>query len=208
MMTHTCRDCGVELTENNWQPSYRKSGTRMCTSCKKKSNTLTNPKHNHKRKWLDKVYIKKNDPLYDRLPAGRFITAPDGSIIKVDSVEEEDDPKGIIYLVTNPDELKEGKLKVGKTTNLQGRINGLNTARSARDFYSIHFVKVSNRHQAEADALEMARAIADWYNSEWFKADVEGLKNILDVVEDKYYYKEEQVEPVIQDLFSYEKTGT
>ena len=54
----------------------------------------------------------------------------------------------------------------------------------------------------------MARAIADWYNSEWFKADVEGLKNILDVVEDKYYYKEEQVEPVIQDLFSYEKTGT
>lgn len=33
LMSHKCRICGVKLTEENWYPSYRKSGDHRCKKC-------------------------------------------------------------------------------------------------------------------------------------------------------------------------------
>jgi len=32
-MTYNCRVCGVELTDENWYPSFQKRGSRLCKEC-------------------------------------------------------------------------------------------------------------------------------------------------------------------------------
>ena len=204
-MTYNCRDCNVELTEKNWTPWYRQNKNCVCTSCKRKTNLQSNPIYNKERKWLNSVYITKNNPLYDILPAGRYKTMDDGSIVNVLTIDkQEQSDKGIIYIVTNPYEAEIGWYKIGKTTDLAKRLEQFNTGRSQRDFYAVHYIEVDNRHLSESDAHEMARGITDSYNKEWFKADPKDLIKILNSI----IKKKEQDKPIPYDLFSYAKTGT
>lgn len=47
-----CGRCEVELTENNWYPSYKKKGYNICSKCenaRQKAYNLANPKQKHIR---------------------------------------------------------------------------------------------------------------------------------------------------------------
>ena len=41
-----CCKCNVELTDDNWIPSWKKNNTRKCRACLKAYDAINNPRKN------------------------------------------------------------------------------------------------------------------------------------------------------------------
>ena len=65
MMTHKCRKCGDELTDENWFPSRRKKGDYICKRCHSKQSRLWDKENPERAKEL-RVNWRKENPEKDK----------------------------------------------------------------------------------------------------------------------------------------------
>ena len=59
-----CRSCDVELTDANWNPSWKKLGMIRCKDCNNPNRLVKNAIGNPERMYVNSNYIKKDHPLY------------------------------------------------------------------------------------------------------------------------------------------------
>ena len=95
-MKHTkenCNTCGVELTDANWNSSWKKTNRTQCQDCNNPNRT----KHNPDRMYVNGKYVPKNHPLYK---AGRFKTFEGAAFSALSGYEKSSE--GYVYVITNP----------------------------------------------------------------------------------------------------------
>ena len=135
---------------------------------------LTNK--NPERMWVNGKYISKKHPLYK---AGRYKTLDDAwSHAEIDQRSTE----GEVYIITN--KAFPNWYKVGKAVNAEDRLNGYQTSSPFRDYELRYSVKFDNRHQAEVQVHRLLRNVLSESHcqGEWFNADYEVIKDMIDVV--------------------------
>lgn len=80
---------------------------------------------------------------------------------------------GFLYLVTNP--AHPGWVKVGQTTDYEGRLATYQTASPYADFYMVAIKWVPDRRAAEQKLLDLARMVFA-VRGEWIQASIEDLQ--------------------------------
>ena len=203
-----CYKCDIELTDDNWQPSRKKQGVKLCKKCHKKFVAKTNPKYNPETNanmlYIDGKYISRKDPRYKVYRPGSYKTK-DG-LLEISNVGA-NKKEGYVYILVNPH--FENWVKIGMAEDVDKRLSQFNTAYPERDGQMVYNVKVSNMRKAEKKAHTIAKKLAKRTEKEWFTLTVGQAIDILNRVGTKVTkQKQEQVKPAIQDLFSYAETGT
>lgn len=171
----TCRKCNKTKPETDYYDSMKST----CKECFKVEqaprNRQNNPKHNPNRMWVNGKYISKKHPLFK---AGRYKTLDDAwSHVEIDQRSTE----GEVYIIAN--KAFPNWYKVGKAVSAEDRLNGYQTSSPFRDYELLYSVKFDNRHRAESDVHKLLRNVLDeeCCKSEWFKADYEVIKDMVDV---------------------------
>jgi len=175
----TCRHCSVKLVVGvNWQKSRAEKNEYTCADCRKIQVRQTIK--------LNGVLVKRKDPIW----AGMFQAYGFGSFKSnhtsgvIPEIKEET-TEGSIYMITNPQHLKDGWVAMGKAANLKSRLGDYQTYAPNRDFYVFHSIDVANRHTFEGLAFSL---IEDMYgclekNYEWFRfKDVEAIQKAKEVL--------------------------
>ena len=164
----SCNTCDVELTDANWNSSWRKTNRTQCKDC----NNPNREKHNPDRMYVNGEYISKEHPLYK---AGRykgFEEAAFSSLANYDSSLE-----GQVYIITNP--AWEGWIKVGMAIDTQDRANQYQTSSPYRDYKVEYTINTQDRRRLESLAHTLLGNAREQRN-EWFKCDVETAKWYID----------------------------
>lgn len=170
---HTCKDCGVELNDDNWRKSWRKEEhiRYRCTPCGLKSDK----KSNKTRLYLDGRYIPKYSYIYELLGPGRFKT--NDLVLAETKLEQQEE--GYIYIVVN-ERAYPGWVKIGMTVQPKKRLGGFQTASPFADYEMVYTFPVSNRRKAEKAAHKLAKKLCDEYSGgEWFKMSVDLAKEAI-----------------------------
>ena len=165
----TCTQCNVtkDISEFNKAGHDSKGLQSMCRACHKKSND--------NRMWINGVYIPMTNPLHK---AGRYKTLDDAwSHVEIDQRSTE----GEVYIIAN--KAFPNWYKVGKAVSAEDRLNGYQTSSPFRDYELLYHVEFDNRHRAESDVHKLLRNVLEEDNckGEWFKADYEVIKDMIDV---------------------------
>jgi hypothetical protein len=133
-------------------------------------------KRNTNRMWVNGKYIPQSHPLHK---AGRYKAFDDvWSHIELDTRTTE----GQVYIIAN--KAFPNWYKVGKAVSAEDRLNGYQTSSPHRDYELLYAVQFDNRHKAESDVHTLLRNVLsdDHCQNEWFKADYEVIKDMIDVV--------------------------
>ena len=168
----TCNTCDVELTDANWNSSWRKLNRTQCKDCNNPNRKNNSPRINGERMYVNGAYIPKKHPLYK---AGRykgFEDAAFSSLANYDSSLE-----GQVYIISNP--AWEGWIKVGMAIDTQDRANQYQTSSPYRDYIVEHTVATTDRRRLESLAHTLLGNAREQRN-EWFKCDVETAKWYID----------------------------
>jgi len=152
----SCNTCGVELTEQNWNPSWKKEGRLQCKDCNKKHND----KSNLKRMWVNGKYIPQKHPLYK---PGRYKTFEDAAFSSLAKYELS--KEGQVYIITNPNFPE--WVKVGMAVDSEDRLNGYQTSSPFRDYALFTCWSVTDRRSAESDAHDLLETKYE-RKGEWF----------------------------------------
>ena len=74
-VVHRCRDCGVVLTEENWNPSARRRGNYICKKCQNEQMRLWKKENPDKVKASSTRYHRKNGqiPMSDNKECSAFL---------------------------------------------------------------------------------------------------------------------------------------
>lgn len=165
-----CKDCGTELTDDNWYPSRKERNIQVCVECWK-----TNPKHtqrNSNRMFVNGKHISTSHPLHK---AGNYKTFEDAafaSLAKYKSTKE-----GQVYVITN--KAWKGWVKIGMAIDAEDRLNGYQTSSPHRD-YELKYKKFfENRRKAELEAHKLCEKKATERNGEWFKMTIKDAVQII-----------------------------
>ena len=167
-----CNRCSVELTNDNWSKSWRKSNQRCCLSCSKENNTSTNPD----RMYVNGKYIKKSHPLHK---AGKYTSFDDlafSSLKNYMQVKE-----GYVYAISNP--AWPDWIKIGMAIDAEDRLNGYQTSSPMRDYKLLHSVPSKDRGKLERVAHKAA-ALCGERQGEWFKITGEEAVVILEHIKE------------------------
>ena len=199
----TCNTCGVVLSEDNWQPSWRSIGRSQCKNCCNPNRHIKNPT----RMYVNGKYISRKHPLYK---PGRYKTFSDAAFdgtYKLDSIKE-----GYVYVITN--KAWPEWVKIGMAIDAEDRCNGYQTSSPHRDYILEHSVYSNDRRKAEQQAHTRATKLATEANGEWFKLTVQQAKEVLDNLDEYRLGTTEeantdtpkdklQERPIQADLWSY-----
>ena len=170
-MKHTkenCNTCGVELTDANWNSSWKKTNRTQCQDCNNPNRT----KHNPDRMYVNGKYVPKNHPLYK---AGRFKTFEGAAFSALSGYEKSSE--GYVYVITNP--CWKGWIKVGMAIDAEDRCKQYQTSSPFRD-YKLRFKKYfDDRRSAEQQAHKKIKNICKDNNGEWFKVSISEAKEII-----------------------------
>jgi len=124
--------------------------------------------------FINGKYISKKHPLWK---AGRYKTLDDAwSHTEIDARSD----AGEVYVVHNP--AWPDWYKVGKAVSSEDRLNNYQTSSPFRDYVVQYSVEFDNRHQAESAIhrlLEKHKQCTD-RNSEWFKTNLDTIKEVID----------------------------
>ena len=173
----TCNICKIDkpLQDYNKNSTSSDGLQAMCRDCHKTINDKFNSKNNPQRMWVNGKYISKKHPLFK---AGRYRTLSDAwSHIELDTRTAE----GSVYIIAN--KAFPNWYKVGKAVSAEDRLNGYQTSSPFRDYELLYHVEFDNRHRAESDVHKLLRNVLEEDNckGEWFKADYEVIKDMIDV---------------------------
>ena len=164
-----------ELSKFSKQTSSKDGYQCYCKECKSIANSKL-PFRNNSRMWVNGVFIPKSHPLHK---PGRYKTLDDAwSHAEIDQRSTE----GEVYIITN--KAFPNWYKVGKAVNAEDRLNGYQTSSPFRDYELRYSVKFDNRHQAEVQVHRLLRNVLSESHcqGEWFNADYEVIKDMIDVV--------------------------
>jgi len=171
----TCNTCGVTLSDNNWQPSWRSMGRTQCKDCCNPNRLIKNPT----RMYVNGKYVSRKHPFYK---PGRYKTFNDAAFegtYKLDSIKE-----GYVYVITNKAWL--GWVKIGMAIDAEDRLNGYQTSSPMRDFVLEHYVASNDRRKSEKEAHAKALPLSIDCKGEWFKMSVEQAITILDNLDEQH----------------------
>lgn len=169
-----CATCKVNKEDSEF--SYNSLKTLklnpQCRECRHEYHKNTNPN----RMYVNGKYIPKNHPLYK---PGRYKTLDD-AWSHVDIDERSSD--GQVYIIGN--KAWEGWYKVGKAVSAIDRLNNYQTSSPYRDYELLYAQQFPNRHSAESEVHKLLRnVLSDSHcENEWFKADFEVIKDMIEVV--------------------------
>lgn len=174
----TCSMCKQEkpLNEFGFKKTTPDQKQDRCKSCKKEYNDLNNPRINKLSMYVNGKYISRKHPLYK---PGRYKTLTDAwTNLEIDQRS----PEGAVYIVHN--KAWPNWYKVGKAVVADDRLNGYQTSSPYRDYELVYSVEFDNRHKAESDVHKLLRNVISegYYQNEWFKADLDVIKDMIDTV--------------------------
>ena len=152
-----CNTCGVELTDTNWNISWKNTNRTQCKDC----NNPNRETHNPNRMWVDGKYISKTHPLHK---PGRYKGFTDAAFSSLDNYERS--TEGEVYIMYNPS--FPGWVKVGMAVDSQDRLKQYQTSSPYRDYEVVRSYKVSNRRESEAKAHEALTIEGRGRKGEWF----------------------------------------
>jgi hypothetical protein len=100
-----------------------------------------------------------------------------------------------IFIITDPDQEKQGLYKVGKTTNIVTTISQLNLARANKDFRAVNFQKCSDLANLNKAAELVKQALKKKFvnnSTEWIKVDdtqalakiISQIQSLVDIAND------------------------
>ena len=196
-----CYECSAELTDDNWNPSYKERRCYICKTCfNSKFNAKNNKINNKLALYINGKYISRKDPRYKMFKPGHYKILDDSV---VSSKENNDSRIGYVYVITNkawPD-----WVKIGMAFDSEDRLKGYQTGSPHRDYVLEYSVYSEDRRKAEQQAHTKAAKVATEVQGEWFKLPVDEAKKVLDSLVVHVTIKEEpkQVEDKPLDLFSY-----
>ena len=166
-----CNTCGVELTDANWNSSWKKTNRTQCKDCNNPNRT----KHNPDRMYVNGKHISKKHPLYK---AGRYKTFEGAAFFSLKGYETTDE--GYVYVITNP--CWKGWVKVGMAIDAKDRCNQYQTSSPFRD-YKLHYSRFfSDRKVAEKKAHKLLKKNSEQKKGEWFKITKQDAKNIIETI--------------------------
>ena len=168
-----CRECKVNLSDDNWYPSRQKYNIRVCTPCTKRQALESCKTSNPNRMYVNGKYIKHSHPLHK---PGRYKTFNDAAFAgtyKLDNIKG-----GYVYVITN--KAWPEWVKIGMAIDAEDRLNGYQTSSPHRDYVLEHSVASNNRRKSEREAHTRALPLATDSKGEWFKLSVEQAITILD----------------------------
>ena len=91
---------------------------------------------------------------------------------------------GYLYLVSNP--AWQGWFKLGKCdSNYKNRLSSYNTSSPMRDFEFKYLRKCKKPRQLESLVWKRVEKIAESFNSEWFKVDLEITISIIESIKEE-----------------------
>ena len=164
-----CNTCGVELTDNNWNLSWRKTNRTQCKDC----NNPNRKKHNPNRMYVNGKYVSKKHPLFK---SGRFKTFEGAAFSALKGYEKT--PEGYVYIIANPS--FDGWLKIGMAIDAEDRCNGYQTSSPHRDYKLLYARKFNDRRTAEIKTMNKLKKVVKEHNGEWFKTDRNTAQEIIE----------------------------
>jgi hypothetical protein len=141
-----------------------------------KDNVEAVRKRDANRMYVNGKEVSKKHPLHK---PGRYKTLDDAwSHVEIDQRSTE----GEVYIITN--KAFPNWYKVGKAVNAEDRLNGYQTSSPFRDYELRYSAKFDNRHKAETDVHRLLRNVLSESHcqGEWFNADYEVIKDMIDVI--------------------------
>ena len=163
----SCKSCGVKLTDDNWQPGWKKYGRKQCKECHDRYDL----KSNKNRMWVDSKYIPKSHPLHK---PGRYTSFGDAAFTALQ--KDAQLKEGYVYVITNP--AWSDWVKIGMAIDAEDRLNGYQTSSPMRDYELVHAISTPDRARAERVAHKAA-AMCGERKGEWFKIDTAEAVTIL-----------------------------
>jgi len=196
-----CYECSEQLTDDNWNKSYKKNNIRICRTCfNTKFNAKNNKVNNPLALYINGKYISRKDPRYKMFKPGNYKILDDSV---VSSKENNDSKIGYVYAITNKAWV--GWVKIGMAFDAEDRLKGYQTGSPFRDYVLEYSVYSDDRRKAEQQAHTKAAKLASEVQGEWFKLPLDQAKKVLDSIVVHVTIKEEpkQIEDKPLDLFSY-----
>ena len=166
-----CNTCDVQLTDDNWQPSWKKQGRTQCKDCCNPNRLVLNPA----RMYVNGKYVSKKHPLYK---AGRYKSFNDAAFSSLQNYTTS--KEGYVYIITNP--AWPDWVKIGMAVDAEDRLNGYQTSSPNRDYKLEYAVKVANRRKSETMAHKICKKMGVDNKGEWFNMPVDTAKLILEQV--------------------------
>ena len=157
----SCNTCGVELTDDNWNSSWRKLNRTQCKDCNNPNRKKYSPRINRERMYVNGKYIPKLHPLYK---AGRYKGFEEAAFSSLENYDTS--PEGEVYIITN--KAWPEWVKVGMAVDSQDRLKNYQTSSPFRDYALLYSYEVKDRRVAESAAHKRLAKECDNIN-EWFK---------------------------------------
>ena len=163
-----CNTCGVELTDTNWNLSWKKINRTQCKDCCNPNRKI----HNPNRMWVDGKYISKKHPLYKPGKYKSFGEAAFESLSNYKTAKQ-----GQVYILYSP--AYPSWVKVGMAIDAEDRLKQFQTGSPYRDYILIKAYDTDDRRKAESEIHELLRKTYGSKN-EWFVIAAPVAKEILD----------------------------
>jgi hypothetical protein len=153
-----CNTCGVELTDTNWNLSWKKINRTQCKDCCNPNREI----HNPNRMYVNGKYIPKTHPLHK---PGRYKGFTDAAFSSLENYE--DSKQGQVYVIRNP--AFPSWCKVGMAVDSEDRLKQYQTSSPYRDYVLVAAWDVEDRREAEKQAHALLEQHYD-RRGEWFVA--------------------------------------
>jgi len=169
----SCNTCGVELTDANWNSSWRKTNRTQCKDC----NNPNRKKHNANRMYVNGKYVPKSPPLYK---SGRYKNFESAAFSALQGYEKSN--VGYVYAVCNP--AWKGWYKVGMAVDAADRCSGYQTSSPFRDYKVSYSKYFEDRREAERLVHSALKENKIEHANEWFKTDLKTITSVIKNIKD------------------------
>lgn len=163
-----CNTCGVELTDTNWNLSWKKINRTQCKDCCNPNRKI----HNPNRMYVNGKYILKNHPLHK---PGRYKSFGDAAFESLDNYKTS--KQGQVYILYSP--AYPSWVKIGMAVDAEDRLKQFQTGSPYRDYILIKAYDTDDRRKAESEIHELLRKTYGNRN-EWFVIAAPVAERILD----------------------------
>ena len=168
-----CKECNVKLTTDNWYPSRKKHGIKVCIPCY--STLYKYVKRNSDRMFVNSKYIPQTHPLHK---PGRYKTFEGAAFSSLEGYEKS--TEGHVYIISNP--CWDGWIKVGMAVDAEDRCNQYQTSSPHRDYKLCYTRYFEDRTIAEQMAHKKLKKISTKHKGEWFKVSTKEATNLIQAI--------------------------